>query len=819
MPLSVKSVAGSTLTRQGNLPADLTSFVGRRRELGEIRRLLSVSRLVTLTGVGGVGKTRLALRAAAEQRRAFDAVWLVDLSTLADPALVAEAVAATMGVRDEPGCPVDTLERVLASQRTLLVLDNCEHLCDACAALADRLLRAAPELRILATSRQSLGIIGEHQMKVAPLAVPEPDRALTPRLLELYDGVSLLTERAAAVVPGFTVTEDNKAAVADLCRQLDGIPLAIELAAVRLRALSVTALVERLRDRYRLLTGGSRTAVPRQQTLHALVDWSFQLLPEAERTLWLRLSVFPAHFDLDAVETVCAGDGIEREDVLDLLDALLDKSLLLREEHEGAVRYRMLDTLRDFGRDRLREAGGHRTLRRRHRDRYLRLAERASAEWFGPRQLSWSRRLDLEQANLRAALDFCLQEPGEAETGLRMAVSLAAPCWLAKARYNEGRHWLDRVLRAAPAPTATRALALCADAELAFTQGDTARGRALLDEGTALSARLHDPEATAQASLVAGMAEHYAGDYARAAPLLDRAVAEQEAAGTLTGLLVALITRAAGAGYLGDRARATELFERALALTEAHGEKSVRAWVLTIFAIHLWQAGDRARALATAREGLLLGRAFGDSMNIATNLEALAWILTDEGRHAEAARLLAAAEEIGRSIGLMPCWDKRFGEFHEQCCAALRERLGDRGLARETRRGRRLTPDQAIEEAAEGRPAAGLADETAVPEEAAGRTAPEDAARRDGGGAGSAAGRERGRGAPVRVQPSPLTRREEEIAELIAQGRSNKEIAMSLVISQRTVEGHVEHILDKLGFGSRARIAAWMAGRKAARPR
>ncbi|MEN3536983.1 LuxR C-terminal-related transcriptional regulator [Microbispora sp. ZYX-F-249] len=788
-------VAGAVTRQVGNLPADLTSFVGRRRELAEIRRLLSASRLVTLTGVGGVGKTRLALRAAAEQRRAFDGVWLVDLSTVGDPGLVAETVAATMGVRDEAAdCPLDALERVLASQRTLLVLDNCEHLRDACAVLADRLLRAAPELRILATSRQSLGITGEHRMKISPLPVPEPDRPLDRRSLELYDGVSLLTERAAAVLPGFTVTEDNQAAVAELCRQLDGIPLAIELAAVRLRALSVKALVERLRDRYRLLTGGSSTAVPRQQTLHALVDWSFQLLPAAERTLWTRLSIFPSHFDLDAVEEVCTGDGIERDDVLDLLDALLDKSLLLREEHWGSVRYRMLDTLREFCRKRLGGPAERRSLRRRHRDRYLLLARRAADEWFGPDQLAWLRLLDLEQANLRAAMDFCLQEPGEAETGLWMALYLTDPCWLANAYYNEGRHWLDRMLWAAPAPTVLRARALCADAELVLTQGDTARGRLLLAESRALAERLGDPEALAQTSLVAGLAEHYAGDYARAVPLLERAVEEEEAVGNLSGLLIALITLAAGVGYLGDRARATELFERALALTEAHSECSGRAWVFTIFAVHLWQGGENDRALAMAREALLLGRELGDRMNIATNLSVLAWVQACEGRHAHAARLLAASEEIGRRVGLVPSRDKRFAEFHERCLTELRTNLGDRGLNRETRRGQRLTTDEIIEEAlgvrAEGGP--GRPDETTAE---AGPTRPATAV--------SAA------------EPSPLTRREREIADQVAQGRSNKEIASALVISQRTVEGHVEHILDKLGFASRAQIAAWVAAREA----
>jgi hypothetical protein len=290
-----RTVAGTASVRQvGNLRAELTSFVGRKRELAEIRRLLSVSRIVTLTGVGGVGKTRLALRAAADQHRAYDEVWAVDLIGLTDPALVLQTVAATLGLGDRSVAgPLEGLVDFLRAKRTLLVLDNCEHLRDACAALAEYLLCAAPELRILATSRQSLGIMGERQLSIAPLPVPEPDQQLTTRALELFEGVALLIDRATTVVTGFCVDEGNQCDVARLCRQLDGIPLAIELAAVRLRALSAAQLAQRLGQRYRWLNSGRQAAVPRHQTLHALIDWSFQLLSPAEQELWTRMSIFP----------------------------------------------------------------------------------------------------------------------------------------------------------------------------------------------------------------------------------------------------------------------------------------------------------------------------------------------------------------------------------------------------------------------------------------------------------------------------------------------------------------------------------------------
>jgi predicted ATPase/DNA-binding CsgD family transcriptional regulator len=772
-------MAGSVVTRQvGNLPADLTSFVGRKRELAQIRHLLSASRLVTLTGVGGVGKTRLALRAATEQRRAFDAVWLVDLTGLADPALVVETVAVTIGLRDQS--VTDTLEAlcgILAPQRTLLVLDNCEHLCDACATLADHLLRATPELRILATSRQSLGIGGEHRMEVGPLPVPEPDRPLTPKALKLYDGVGLFLERASAVLPGFSLTDGNRSAVAELCRRLDGIPLAIELAAVRLRALSVNTLVERLSDRYRCLTGGSPTAVPRQRTLHALIDWSFQLLSAPEQTLWTRMSVLPGHFDLATVESVCAGDGIEPDDVLDLVDALLDKSLLLREEHAGQVRYRMLETLREFSRSRLGDE--RRALRRRHRDRFLKLADQAAAEWFGPAQVSWFTRLRLERAHLRAAMEFCLEEPGEAMAGLRMATRLHQPLWQAGALYNEGRRWLDRMLAAAPDRTTVRVEALCADAELAFTQGDIAAGRRLNEEARALAGALADRASMARVSLISGIAAHYNGDFPRAAVLLEDALAGHYAAGDALHMVIALITLAATFGYLGDHVRASELFERSRSLAESREESWCRIWLLTVAGIHSWQCGNNTRAISLARESLLLGRVFDDRQHIATTLESLAWMLAGDGRHTDAARLLGAAEEVCRTTGVCTGRMERFADFHDRCVTALRDELGDKAFTRALRQGGRLTLDQAIAEA--------LGTRTDEPQEA-----------------------------PVigAAPSSPLTAREQEIAELIAQGLSNKEIASRLVIAQRTTEGHVEHILAKLGFNSRTRVAAWVIARQ-----
>ena len=378
----------------GNLSAELTSFVGRRGELAEVRRLLAGSRLVTLTGVGGVGKTRLALQAAAELRRAFrDGVWLVRLDQLRDEMLVAQAVAGALGLQDRRLSPEAALAGDLAGLELLLVLDNCEHLVDAVAKLADQLLRAAPGLRVLATSRESLTIDGEMVLPVPPLAAPDPGQQLTPAQLGLVPAVRLFAERAAQVVPGFAVTEANMAAVAGICLRLEGLPLALELAAARLPVLSAEQVDARLGDRLGLLTRGSRTNPARQQTLRASIGWSYELCSRAERRLWARLSVFAGGFELDAAEGICADHRLAAGDMLELLAALADKSILTAAHGKGVARYRLPEALREFGRERLEESGEGTALRRRHRDWHEQLARRADTRWLSPQMTDWTARL------------------------------------------------------------------------------------------------------------------------------------------------------------------------------------------------------------------------------------------------------------------------------------------------------------------------------------------------------------------------------------------------------------------------------------------
>jgi predicted ATPase/DNA-binding NarL/FixJ family response regulator len=764
----------------GNLPAELTSFVGRRRELAEVKRLLAGSRLVTLTGIGGVGKTRLALRAAAGLRRAFrDGVWLVPLDQVRDEALVAQAVAAALGLQDRAGyAPAATLADYLTGRQLLLVLDNCEHLVDEAAKLADLLLRAAPGLRVLATSRESLNMSGETVLPVPPLAAPEAGRQLTVADLARLPAVGLFVERAAQVVAGFALTEANIAAVAGICRRLEGLPLAIELAAARLPVLSPEQIDARLGDRLGLLTRGSRTQPPRQQTLRASIEWSYELCSEAEQLLWARLSVFAGGFELDAAEGICADHRLAADEVLELLATLADKSILIASHGQGVTRYRLPETLREFGQERLQEYGERTALRRRHRDWHEQLARRVDIDWLSPQIADLTARLFREHANVQAAQDFCQTEPGEAEAGLRIAMHVwFFHCWVA-GYVSEGRYRLSQVLARARERTVWRAQGLLLASFLAAINGDRGAVRPLLEQGTSLAVELNDPVSRAFAAWVAGHVCLFAGD-------LPQAIAYSEDGLALLPSVVRgrqrahlLICMANAAGLAGDEERAVACHRELVALTEAGSEyirAAYSAYSLWALGAAAWRRGDLDRATGLQQQSMRLRR--DDRMGSTYCVEALAWIAASRHQYERAAVLLGAATGTLQSMAATLDGNQHVAGHHRDCERQVRQALGEAAFQAAYHRGLDLRADDVLAYALQQPP----------------RKPPEKPP------------------APAVSDGAPLTPREVQVARLIAGGRSNKEIAAELVISQRTAENHVEHILTKLGFTSRAKVAAWVA--------
>jgi predicted ATPase/DNA-binding CsgD family transcriptional regulator len=759
---------------RGNLPADLTSFVGRRAELSDVKQQLGGSRLVTLTGIGGVGKTRLALRVAGQLDRVFsDGVWVIELATLRDPSLVLQRVSVSMGLRDDArSWSVALLTEHLAHRRTLLILDNCEHVLDACAVLVESLLRAVPELRVLATSRQPLGVAGERVVTVPPLSVPDND--LRPSSLEglsRYDAVTLFVERARDLAPSFEVTADNMAAVARLVQRLDGIPLAVELAAARVRVLSPQQILSRLGGGRQLLTSPGRTSVPHQRSLQALIDWSYDLCGDAEKLLWSRLSVFPRDFDVEAAEQVCGDEQLAVEAVLDALAGLVDKSVLIA-EGSARVRYRLPQPLSEYGRAKLAGMGGDGVIRRRHCRYYGRLAERAWQEWFGPAQSEWTSWMQREQVNLLAALEFSLAEPGERRTGLSVLPALSLH-WTISGSLQEGRRLIDRALAVEQGPTHGRALLLCFSAWLALNQNDLAATEVAAREGLELSRGSGDPRTFGRACSLLAEVCLLRGQPVAAQPLYEQALQAAGMRGQVAS--VALRGLAAVAAWAGDRGLQESLLSRCVALCEDNGETWELAETLWARSLLSWEQGDRRQATKFACQSLTFRAAFPERTGMAECLEILAWISAAESRFERAGVLLAAADTLWRSVGAVLSAD--LTQFHLDCEARVRRALGERGFTAATGTGAGWTLNDLVQYALGNR----LPTTTTT----------------------------------VTTSTSALTKREQQIAELVSTGLSNREIAARMVISQRTAEGHVEHILVKLGLTSRTQIAAWVAERRA----
>lgn len=682
----------------GNIPAETTSFVGRRRQSSDTALLLRRGRLVTLAGAPGIGKTRLALRVAARLNARFrDGVWLVELAALSDAELLAQSVMDVLDVQCLPGQSVpDTLLEYLADKDMLLVVDNCHHLLDACAQLVCGLLAAAPGLRVLVTSRQVLRVSGEHVIDVPPLAVPDPDSPLTARSTSRYEAVRLFADRAGLARPGFTVDEGNKTAVVRICERLGGIPLAIELSALRIRAQSPARVMNGLDDYFEYLAGASRVAVPRLESLHTAISSSHDLCPEDQQALWARMSVFRGDFDLEAVEEVCAGSGPLHTDVVELVADLMDKSILTRNDCAGAARYRMLEPIRQYGLDKLRQAGEATAVRRRHRDHYLSLAEQGVTDWFGPAQTQWLNRLRSEHVNLRTALNFCLSEPGEELLGLRMASALWF-YWTATGYLKEGRYWLNRALSLNPEPTRMRAKALWRAGRITVFCGDLPAAVSILEECRALARQLGDGHALAYGTQMLGVASLLRGDLPRAAALLEDAVARHHANRELTSTaLLARLQLAMTCAFQGDLDGAVALCEECRAISDAHGETWAVSYALHVLALVAWRRAQWTVASACTKDCLRLKLAFHDVLGIAQSLELQAWIAAGAGHHKVAAVLLGVARRYWPTDSLPLFGSEYFMAHHEACETHTRRALGNERFDTAFRQGGRLSLAQGI---------------------------------------------------------------------------------------------------------------------------
>lgn len=773
----------------GNLPVDLTSFVGRRRELDEVKSLVSQSRLVTLTGVGGSGKTRLAVRAAAELRQSFaDGVWFVDLTAGGEKAQVlpardadmtASLVLMSLRLRELPGGggSADQLVRHLADRSALLVLDTCEHVLTACASLVDALLQGCVRLHVLATSREPLTLTVETIFAVPPLPVPPSGERTDVATVAGYGAVKLLVTRAQAVVPDFSLTPENQAAVAELCRRLDGLPLAIELAAARMRALAPAQVLQRLSDRFALLSRGDRDAPHRQQTLRACLDWSFELCTERERLLWARLSVFVGGFDLNAAAEVCSDETLPAGSVTDVVTGLAGKSILVHEQSAGFGRYRMLDTLRDYALEKLTQLREQGSMRRRHRDWFLSLVDEAAVDAISSRQAQWLERLDRELPNIRHALENGLAETDRAETRtsevMLAAVTGLHMYWVVRGLYTEGRYWMDHVLARSAGPTMTLVKALNSGAALASLQTDLPAAVDLARRGQEIADQLGDSHAHAIAAAAEGAVVMASGDVAGAARLWRRSADELAEDEYLFWRVSSLVGIAMAEGMLGDVDGARSRHETVLAICEPREESFFCGLSLCHLGIGLWKHGDLDAAAARLREALSSLRRVNDTLGTMWCLDALAWIAHDQGQSQRAATLLGAATRLARTTGTPPAIYPELSAYHRQYEQQTDAAIGSSAYQAALLHGQSLSLDEAIRYAL-GEPYPPAAESPTV------------------------IGPEHG-----------LTHREYQIAELVANGLPNKQIAVSLVISPRTVEKHVHSLLSKLGLRSRAQVAAW----------
>jgi predicted ATPase/class 3 adenylate cyclase len=681
-----------------NLPSQMTSFVGRERELAEVEALLGKTRLLTLVGVGGLGKTRLSLQVAADALDHYpDGIWFVELAPLQDARRVPQAVASVLGVKEDAGRPViEALIRHVKDRQMLLILDNCEHLLDACAELARQLLQSGPHLKVLTSSRESLHVTGEASYPVPSLAVPDPHAKIELADLAQYEAVHLFIDRAVAAQPAFRATRQNAAAITDICRRLDGIPLAIELAAARVRTLSVDKIAERLSDRFRLLTGGDRTVLPRQQTLRASIDWSYDLLAESERALLRRLAVFAGGFSLEAAEAAGKGGEINESQVLDLLTQLVEKSLV-ELEVEGE-RYRLLDTVRQYAQERLDESGDGDEVRARHLAFYLALAEAASPALVGPDQGAWLARLDLERENLLSAHAWCDRAEGGAELGLRLVHSVKK-YWVKRGLLGLGdRVTVEALARAgAQERSLARSQGLFDAGQLECFMGRYGEAQRYLMESLAIAREIADTSMVAAVLQPLGLASLGQGDLAAARGHFEEAIDLARQLGDKHELLAAFNALAQLHRLEGDPDTAEPLYEKVLALARELGDRESIAIGLLNLAMVSIGRGSGPRAGRMLLEVLEIAREIGSKPAGQSVLEVSAGLASSSSDWERAARFFGMAEAQTERTGLHR--DPADEAFLAPLITKTREALGAGQFASAEAEGRTLSYEEATSEA------------------------------------------------------------------------------------------------------------------------
>jgi len=756
--------------RLGNLPAEPTSFIGRHNALAEVRRKLGQARLVSLVGPGGVGKTRLAIKIGTDLGRGFrDGAWLVELGEVRDARLVSNTLMLALDLRDQAATePLPLLLSYLQDKQLLLLVDNCEHLLAAAALLVSEVVRAAPGVRVIATSREPLSVDGEHVIPLPPLDLPSGRQAEPLSQLRQNEAVMLFTQRAAAAAGSFELTESNRSAAVELCRRLDGLPLAIELAAVRTRVLTVEQIRDRLNDRFGLLTAAGKAALPRHQTLRTTIEWSHELLNAGERALLRRLCVFAGRFSLEDVESVCASDDVPAAQSLDLLSSLVDKSLVVKEDVSRVASYRLHETMREFARLKLREAGEQELVEDRCTEHYRSRCMQAVGE-SRYRLAEWLDWMDLEIDNIRAVLGRCLSQR-DSVRGIDLATSVGW-YWITRAT-TEGAQWLDELGASGAGRPDAQFWAYFIRGFLAVLKADATASRPALVRAVATARELGQPSLLSQALSMASIAENLAGERASAIRLLGEAVIVTGPLDVFPAQISVLQAQALNGFFEGDIEAVRAAASEGIRLSRDVGDLYSLEMMLLNRGGTALIVGELEQAKEFYMEALRIAQRIDDRVAQYALLDGLGCVAAASGKARLAAHLIGAAVTVRTQAGasLIPFLAPLIAQAEESAIAAL----GASKFAAEVNAGRRLARDEAIRKAL-GEPA---------------QVAAAAVANSEGSGL--------------------LGKREAEVAGLVAEGLSNKQIGARLFISERTVDSHVRSILNKLGFNSRAQIAGWM---------